>query len=449
MLEPNSEAMKADVIVIGAGAAGLAAARVLAQHDLGVVVVEARDRVGGRVMSLTTSDGSPPAELGAEFIHGPSDETRALLARSGGVALETGGDAWVCIGDGTLVKSEIDLGLAGEILAGARDLPIDEDLAHYLERFAGDDSKRAAIENARTFAEGFDAADPAIASAWSIADEILSGVDFSSAWPSAGYPPIFAVLTGDCTKAGARFHLSTMVRAVRWQRGEVQVETVTARGERATITACAAILTLPVGVLRAHGAAAVAFTPELPARTREALEFFEMGHVVKVVLRFATPFWQAIGDGRYREAGFFRDTRGPFAVFWTQAPAHKSNLVVAWVGGPDAMRLRDATPEQRIDLALEQYGTMLGDGTAARAAFVDGATHDWMRDPFALGAYSYVLTGGADARRTLAEPIEQTLFVAGEATATDGQGGTVNGAIRTGERAAREALRAMAEKRER
>ncbi|HEY5257031.1 MAG TPA: NAD(P)/FAD-dependent oxidoreductase [Candidatus Baltobacteraceae bacterium] len=437
--------MKADVVVVGAGAAGLAAARVLAQQSFDVVVVEARDRVGGRILSVPAPDGSPPMELGAEFIHGPAEETRALLARSGGVALETDGDSWTSDGGEALAKSDTDISAAAALLAGARDLPKDESVARYLERFADDDTKRAAIEHARIFAEGFDAADPAIASAWSIADEILSGVDFSSAWPSAGYAPILAQLTTACTSAGARIHLSTVVRAARWRRGHIEIETTNALGERDVVTARAAILTLPVGVLRANAGEEIAFVPELPARTREALAFLEMGHVVKVVLRFATPFWETIGDGRYRGAGFFHDGGGPFAVFWTQASVH-SNLVVAWIGGSDAKRLQDATSAKRIELALDQFGTMLGDVATARTAFAAGATHDWMTDPFARGAYSYVLIGGAAARRTLAESIEQTLFFAGEATSVDGQGGTVNGAIRTGERAAREALRALTEK---
>jgi monoamine oxidase len=435
--------MKADVVVIGAGVAGLAAARVLAQESLDIVLVEARDRVGGRIYSVPSPDGLP-MELGAEFIHGSAEETRALLARSGGVALETDAVSWTNAG-GTLAKAELDFAAAGELLAGARELSQDESVERYLQRFADDDAMRTAIENARIFAEGFDAADPAIASVWSIADEILSGTDFASAWPSAGYPPILAALVAECTGAGARLQLSTQLRAVRWHRGSVEIATTNASGEQDAVTARAAILTLPVGVLRATGDAAIAFEPDLPARTREALAFVEMGHAVKVVMRFATRFWEALDGGRYREAGFFRDARGPFAVFWTQAVV-RSNLVVAWLGGPGAQQLPDGTAAQRIDIALEQFGTLLGDVAAARAAFVEGRTHDWMHDPFARGAYSYVLAGGTAARRTFAEPIEQTLFVAGEAASTDGQGGTVNGAIQTGERAARDVLRVFAER---
>jgi monoamine oxidase len=80
----------------------------------------------------------------------------------------------------------------------------------------------------------------------------------------------------------------------------------------------------------------------------------------------------------------------------------------------------------------------------ARAEFAGGAMHDWGSDEFSRGAYSYVVVGGGDARGKLGVPVEDTLFFAGEATSADGQGGTVNGALETGERAAAEALQALA-----
>jgi len=437
--------MDADVVVIGAGAAGLAAARALARGSASVVAIEARDRIGGRIFSVPTPDGSSPAELGAEFVHGPAVETRALIARSGGIAVDSIGASWVQAG-GSLAPLETDVTAAGSLLAAARELSRDESVDRYLARFAGDDARRAAVEEARLFAEGFDAADPAIASAWSIADEILSGTDFASAWPSKGYAPILARLVADVADAGGRLTVSSRVRGLRWSRNRVAVDVVDAAGRPAPLTARAAVVTVPAGVLNAEGDASIAFVPDLPPHFREALRFVAMGHVVKVVMRFATPFWRQIAGGRYRDAGFFRSRGGPFVVFWTQAPVHPSDVVVAWVGGPGAERLRDVPAAERIDLALEQFGAMLGDVEGARAAFAGGATHDWTRDPFARGAYSYVLTGGADARRAIADAVEQTLFFAGEATAVDGQGGTVNGAIRSGERAARQALQALSEK---
>lgn len=91
-------------------------------------------------------------------------------------------------------------------------------------------------------------------------------------------------------------------------------------------------------------------------------------------------------------------------------------------------------------MALDGFGRMLGSPERAREEFIEGAMHDWDRDPYARGAYSYLGVGGWNAREMLAEPVGQVLFFAGEATSLDGQGGTVNGALQTGMRAAEEVL---------
>ena len=112
-----------------------------------------------------------------------------------------------------------------------------------------------------------------------------------------------------CTRvvAGAcDVRLSTIVRRISWRRGAVAVETITPQGEVRTIRARAAIVTLPIGVLRHEGdETAIAFDPALPAAKLEAIEHLEMGHVVKVSLWFRTAFWETLRDGRYRDGSFF------------------------------------------------------------------------------------------------------------------------------------------------
>jgi monoamine oxidase len=109
--------------------------------------------------------------------------------------------------------------------------------------------------------------------------------------------------------------------------------------------------------------------------------------------------------------------------------------------------LNGASEEELIALALDGFGTLFGEPELARKEFDGGAVHDWGRDPFARGAYSYVSVDGGVARAVLGKPVDETLFFAGEATSTDGQGGTVNGALETGERAAREAATSLSVKR--
>lgn len=431
--------MDVDVIVIGAGAAGLAAARRLAARALRVIVVEARDRAGGRVHSRTVGGrAAVPAELGAEFIHGRAPETMALLREAGATAIDTSGASW-SFADGALCPRGNDEFAAVARIFKQTPSENDESVERFLARFEGDASMRESVRAARSFAEGFDAADPTIASARSIGEELQSGVDSLIARPLGGYRLLIEHLRNACAAAGVRTYLSTRVRHIAWRNGHVRVLTDDDGRSARTIDARTAIVTLPVGVLRHTGDDEIVFQLGLPAAKRDALEKLEMGQVVRLVLSFRTAFWERICDGRYRDVGYFWNQGSLFPVYWTQLPL-RSELIVAWAGGPKATALRKLSHDELIETALDGFGALFDERTLARSEFEGGVTHDWNGDPFARGAYSYVAVGGGDARASLAAPVNGSLFFAGEATSGDGQGGTVNGALETGERAAREVL---------
>lgn len=398
--------------------------------------MEARDRAGGRVRFAEPVPGET-IELGAEFIHGPAVQTRALLAQTGGVADSREGDGWIQAAPGAPLTLEEDEFLqAGALFADidalATDVTVDEYLA--TRRVAGVDPY--AIERARQFVEGFDAADPARASARGIAREWNSGVDSLSARPSAGYAPLIAALERDARDAGVDIRYSTPVIRVERSLSAVRVELAS----HECVEARCAIVSLPIGVLRS---ASVLFVPQLPDQTRSAIAHIAMGDVARVVLLFRTPFWESIAGGRYRDAGFFRAADGPFRAYWTQHP-HRRRSIVAWSGGPDARQLLQQSRENLVHAAVAGFGALFGCPERALAEFEDAAVHDWSADPYARGAYSYLLVGGESAREQLAAPVEGTLYFCGEATAPDGEGGTVNGAISSGERAAREVLAELA-----
>ena len=430
--------MDADVIVIGAGAAGLAAARSVARRTPRVLVLEARDRSGGRVLPHPIARIATPAELGAEFIHGPAERTKSLLREAGSAAIDMGGDSWIRE-NGELQCSDDNFSSSARIFEGSRSLPGDESVEEFLKRFEGDDALRETARAARAFVEGFEAADPRLASAKAIADEWDSGTDSTSARPLGGYGPMLELLRDDCDRAGVCFAFSTRVRRISWHRDGVTVEVSGSPGESQMLRARAAIVTLPVGVLRHRGDDdEITFDPKLPAAKREALAHIEMGHVVKVALWFRTAFWERVARGRYHNAAFFHIDGQPIPTYWTQLPV-RSELIVAWVGGPGAVALSGRSQTELVEMALAGFGELFGEVALARREFEGGLTHDWSGDPFTRGAYSYVAVGGGDARAELAAPVSESLFFAGEATSSDGQGGTVNGAIETGERAAAEA----------
>src|SRR5688500_7040973 len=403
-----------DVIVIGAGAAGLAAAAELAAAGRSVLLVEARDRVGGRAWSLHVPGLSTPIELGAEFIHGRPEATFDALRATGLAAVDsprTGG----FVRNGALepmgsLRNEIRRAMRVTPALEKRDMPFQQFLA----------GKRGLSAFARAFArrmvEGYDAADPGRVSAREIAEEWAgeSATDMPQFRPTGGYGALMDRLL---LLAAARtdLRLQTVVRAVRWRRGRVEVEGEM-RGRPFRTAARRAIVTLPVGVLRRQPgeADAVRFEPGLRNK-EQALRHIEAGAVLRVVVQFSRAFWEELDGGRYRNASFFHSPYSAFPTVWTALPA-RAPLLVAWSGGPRAVSLSGAAPGDIIRRAVMSVDSLFGGRAGAAGLPVASWVHNWQRDPYAHGAYAYVAVGGRGARNRLAAPVARTLYFAGEAT---------------------------------
>jgi monoamine oxidase len=400
-----------EVIVIGAGAAGLAAAEALARAGRSVLVLEARERIGGRVWTRRMPGLAVPFELGAEFVHGDAAVTYALLKKAGMRTVASGRvQRYAAGGRLRAVDSfkQAQLAMRDTSALQDHDLSFDEFIAR--RRLP-----RIAKTFARLMVQGFDAADPARASARAIAQEWGEGgaLGGSQPRPRAGYGPMLDWLAQRLIQHGGRLRMQSVVREVRWKRGRAEV-----LGDGFRFTARQAILTLPLGVLQSGD---VRFSPDL--EKQKALKRLASGPVIKAALRFPSAFWQK----RHSGVAFFHAPRAAFPTFWTPLPA-RSPLLIAWAGGPKATQ-----PTMRAIRA--SLRSIFGRFEEPDQVFIQ----DWQADPFARGAYSYVLVDGEGARQDLAAPLADTVFFAGEATSSD-DSGTVAGALQTGERAAREVL---------
>ena len=441
-----------DVIVIGAGVAGLAAARDLSGARKRVLLIEARDRIGGRILTRHLADVPLPIELGAEFIHGEAHETFDIVRAASLAACELPDNHWWSR-DGRWELIDFWRRIA-RLQKQAASVKRDLSFAEFLR------SRRSLPpldrQIASSFVEGYHAAHAdristrALASADSEQDDpagnkqfrILDGQDALVEWLRAGLDP-----------EQAQTLLGTVVTTVRWRKGDVEVVVRTARGGRErAVAARAIVVTLPIGVWRAprEQEGAVAFDPPLAEKSK-AIEAIEPGHVVKIVLRFSAPFWEENDFLRERakrlprKAGplnFVHSADRFIPTWWTTAP-FRAPLLTAWAGGHAADRLLAEGAEAMIDRTLDSLATTFRMRRRSLDSLLAGSwTHDWQSDPFSRGAYSYAAVGGSNAHKQLSKPVASTLFFAGEATSGD-QTGTVSGAIASGRRAAREALAAV------
>lgn len=427
-----------DTLIVGAGAAGLAAAAELAGQEQSVCMIEARHRVGGRVLTLHEPGVAVPMELGAEFIHGESPAVFRCLRAANDIAVDVVRNRWVLQG-GQLRSSRAAFAAMGQRLqklAGIRaDLPFSELLDRHRRTLP------AAVRSmASMLVEGFDAADPARVSSIDILKEWGgdSAADAPTFRPRRGYGALIDSLNRSLDPQRVDLRLETRVTELHWRRGSVTVY-AKRHGQSLQLQARQAIVTLPLGVLQLPPTAtgAVRFVPEL--RQKQApLSLLAMGPVIKLLLRFRRPFWTEIHQARYREAAFFLAADAPFPTVWTTLPL-RTPLLVAWVGGPKALRLAGKSRDELVKLALHSLALRFGREVPYERLLEGVYWHDWQLDPFACGAYSYSLVGGSKARKALARPIDSTLFFAGEATDQEEAAG-VGGALNSGVRAARQLL---------
>jgi monoamine oxidase len=430
----NHRADTFEAIVIGAGVSGLAAARTLAEAGRRVALIEARERVGGRIHTVQAIQGDLPVELGAEFIHGLPAELIDLVDEAGLTRFELDGDSR-CVnpgrGAGRLEpcgdQHEVhqlfeELGQV-QLSPDARDLSFSE--------FVG--QRKLGVEaatRATNYVEGFNAADAdrisvrALAKQQAAEDAISADRLFRVV---EGYERVPQYLLRRFRDAGGELLRSTVVRSIDWEPGQVEVATDTGR----VLLAKAAILTLPLGVLQSRR---VTFSPQ-PVEILKAADSLVMGLAVRVVYEFDSSFWKQFASLTGVSFMFAPEATPP--TWWTTNPRPGTTLT-GWIAGPKAKKLEmDLLPETGLETLSVMLGSTLHE---VRKHLLRWHMHDWQIDPHSLGAYTYVPRGAVDASDQLSQPVEQTLFFAGEHTDTSGHWGTVHGALRSGYRAARQLL---------
>ncbi len=428
---------KKKVIVIGAGIAGLAAGRALAEADASVTVLESRNRIGGRIHTLHVHDQT--LELGAEFVHGLPAELWRII-REANLRTEELQGKHICYEQGELT----DCG---------SDWDKDLDLIEALKEWKGNDCSFAEYLNHRkvygerrerlvSYVEGFNAADHRIIGVTSLGkqqaaeDAIESDRLFRLC---DGYSQIPDYMAKRLGFAGAKLLLNTHVQSVVWEKGRVEmICTTNDRTER--FLADCAVITLPLGVLQRR---TVKFLPE-PAGILQAAALARMGHVQRVELVFKERFWskqeKATETFSVDEMSFLYAIQEIPPTWWTQFPS-RNGCLTAWTGGPRAEVLAGMDTIQLAERICSTLSRMFRlPAQEIRALLIACHSHEWEKDPLSQGAYSYLPAGAMDAPDQMSEPVSDTLYFAGEHTDTTGHLGTVHAALRSGQRAATQIL---------
>ncbi len=428
---------KIDVLVIGAGMAGLGAARVLAEAGRRVTVVEARDRVGGRIrtehVAIPGTPDTAPIEWGAEFIHGLPPDLWQLIREAGLETYELDGPDVefdgrdVHPGVGRPVSQTLE-----QMMTWFERQPpgTDQTFAQYLRHSGLDEASR---HQAAGYVEGFNAADHSLISVASLCrqqraeDAIEADRVFHV---KAGYDSVPRFLAQRIKESGGTILLGHEVRGLTWSAGSVRIEATTANGP-VELQAAQAIITLPLSILQND---VIAFEPRPEAVLVQARRM-AMGRARRATVLFRDRVWDPFSF-------LFTRDRMP-AAWWTPLP-DPTPMITGWSAGPKVPPRGDHGAEDANTWLMPWLDTL---GAALRVSpdrlreqLLSWHFHDWQADDYSEGAYSYVRAGAIDASERMTAPVDETLYFAGEHTDVSGHWGTVHGALRSGVGAARRLL---------
>ncbi|EHQ30314.1 flavin monoamine oxidase family protein [Mucilaginibacter paludis] len=421
-----------DILIIGAGAAGLMAAMHLAKAGKKVTVLEARDRTGGRIHTVVDDVFIDGAELGAEFIHGKLPVTLHLLKEAGIGATNAAGDMWR-YNDGSFKKAEQFIPDYELLIQKLNALTEDITLDNFLDTHLTEARYAETRDMLRSFASGYDTADAARFSTFAMRRELQSEDEEHQYRVTGGYSVMIAYLEQQIIKAGGVIHLSTIVKQIQWQPGKV----IAVDDAGLQYSAQQVVIALPLGVLQAgkHERAALSFVPQIPEREQAILEM-GMGAVIKVLLQFNDIFWerQALEKGADASVKnmIYLFSGQAIPTWWTQTP-DAIPMLTGWIGGPPAMALKDATDDEVLQLALLSLSEIYSMPVSTLNEKLTGhKIMNWTADDFTRGSYSYATIATGKSRRLLAEPFNNTIYFAGEALYDGAEMGTVEAALASG-----------------
>ena len=419
----SMEKLQFDVLVIGAGAAGLMAAWEIALTGRSVAIIEAKDRIGGRIFTNRDEVFSLPIELGAEFVHGDLQLTQQLLKKAGAEIYKISGSIWQKK-DGQIQEQEDFIEDFSYLQKKFKELEEDIPVSQFLEQYLQGDKYEELRFTLQNYVEGYYAADTNKASIFALYEELTKSSD-EQYRVEDGYLQLVNYLEQQCKEKDVQFFLSQPVWQVHWKDSSVEAIT-----EKGNFSASKVLITVPVGVLQSD---AITFFPALP-QVKQAAQHLGYGDIVKMIFQFEDAFWKdkALTNGKDLHNLNFLFSEEIIPTWWTQHPK-KETILTCWLGGPKAAALRMLGVEELTQKALFSLGNIFGIDVIHLHQKVKGVQfYNWSADPHFLGAYSYEVVNGKKYIKALQQPVEQTIFFAGEGLHHGPEIGTVEAALISG-----------------
>ena len=424
--------IRSDIIIIGAGAAGLIVARTLVIAGYSVIVLEARNRCGGRIYTINKEPFFSHAELGAEFVHGDLPVTLDLVNEAGLRYHPAGGEMWH-FRNGRFSREDTMSKHWGLLMKRLNAVKEDISIATFLATYFPGDEYAELRNSVVRFASGYDTADPEKASTFALRQEWQNEDEGAQHRIEGGYGAVIRYLENEFKNNGGKIQVNTIAKTINWHRGDVEV--VTSNG--GFYQAKKLIIALPLGVLQSEdNTASIKFNPPLPEQS-VVFKAMGFGAIIKILLQFDEIFWAHANGAHLKDMSFILSDE-VIPTWWTQAP-HKNSVLTGWLGGPKAAALKESSNNDLLDLSLKSLSNIFKIGIEdLKGKLLAFEVVNWTADPFTMGSYAYDTVGVSAFRKLLNEPVDDTIYFAGEYLYEGPAMGTVEAALTSGLSAAKQ-----------